>query len=653
MIKEKSVLVDLAQKALQKGDVDRAISEYESVLKLDPNDFKLHNGLGDLYVKKDKIPEAIREYSLVAENEKEKGFFLKSVALYKKISRLSPDLPEPYEKMAELYTELKLHFEAKANYQWLLDYYEKKKDKRKKVEVFKKLLNLEPGNVDLRAKFAQMCIDAKMQTEASSEFVKLGTELFKRGDKKEAAILFEKAIQFNPESFTGYKWFGKCFFDEGDMDKAIQLFEKTLSLNPDDIDSLTFLAKCYCRAELDEKAIGVFIKILNLEPSLTEIRTRLARLYLKNDAIEKAKTEFIKVIDDFISKKEFSEAVKLLEGLSREVIFDYEMREKFASILKLAGEKRRAIDEYENLVKNYEYNRLYEKAIKALNKILSIDPDYPRAKERINELSKKTLSPDEKDRTEKEYSAAVKDDDGLEEIEKLLKHGLVEEAIEFLEGKEERTGKEKTEELNTDAYEGKTNDIKPKLKVKGNEEKTEGFFDLGAVLKEEMEPLEQDGKKGKKNFDEENKFLENIFTSFKENVDKEVSSEDYNTHYNLGLAYMEMELFEDAIKEFQKASKDPSIKIGVEKKFLDYCNLLGNCFIKIGLFNEAERELENGLSTHGYEARDYIPLRISKGIILENLKDYQGALSIYMDILSIEPWNKEAKKKIKELENIK
>ena len=228
---------------------------------------------------------------------------------------------------------------------------------------------------------------------------------------------------------------------------------------------------------------------------------------------------------------------------------------------------------------------------------------------------------------------------------------MVEEAIKFLEGKEEKREVEKTEKSNMADYKGETTDIKPKLKVRGNEEGTKEFFDLGEILKGEMDPFNQDGKKEKKNLVEEDKFLENIFTHFKENIEKQIDSEDYSTHYNLGLAYMEMELFDDAIKEFQKASKDPLIKAGVEKKFLDYCNLIGNCFVKIGLFEEAERALENGLGTPGYEAKDYISLKISKGIILENLKNYQGALRVYADILSIEPENKEAKEKIKELKN--
>ena len=257
------------------------------------------------------------------------------------------------------------------------------------------------------------------------------------------------------------------------------------------------------------------------------------------------------------------------------------MRENLASILKLAGEKRRAIDEYENLAKNYENNRLYEKEIKALNAILSIDPAYPRAKERMNELSKKTLFSERKEKgvgkevsekeihekPGKEYSETVNDGKGLEEIEKLLKQGQVEEAIDFLEGKEGKAEKATAKKINMEDYEGKTTDIKPKLRVKDSEEKTEGFFDLGAVLKGEMEPPGQNGNKGKKKFKTEDKFLEEIFANFKDSVDKEVGSEDYNTHYNLGLAYMEMELFEDAIKErdVQESLKSKDIAELVEE----------------------------------------------------------------------------------------
>ena len=50
--------------------------------------------------------------------------------------------------------------------------------------------------------------------------------------------------------------------------------------------------------------------------------------------------------------------------------------------------------------------------------------------------------------------------------------------------------------------------------------------------------------------------LEEIFREFKKGVEQQLSAEDYETHYNLGIAYKEMGLVDEAIGEFQLASKD-------------------------------------------------------------------------------------------------
>jgi tetratricopeptide (TPR) repeat protein len=47
-----------------------------------------------------------------------------------------------------------------------------------------------------------------------------------------------------------------------------------------------------------------------------------------------------------------------------------------------------------------------------------------------------------------------------------------------------------------------------------------------------------------------------IFNEFKKGLEKELLEEDYETHYNLGIAYKEMGLIDDAIREFQTARND-------------------------------------------------------------------------------------------------
>ncbi|MCS6899694.1 MAG: tetratricopeptide repeat protein [Myxococcales bacterium] len=52
--------------------------------------------------------------------------------------------------------------------------------------------------------------------------------------------------------------------------------------------------------------------------------------------------------------------------------------------------------------------------------------------------------------------------------------------------------------------------------------------------------------------------IESVFAKFKEGVKAQVEDSDSATHYDLGVAYKEMNLLQDAISEFLLASQDPS-----------------------------------------------------------------------------------------------
>jgi tetratricopeptide (TPR) repeat protein len=71
-----------------------------------------------------------------------------------------------------------------------------------------------------------------------------------------------------------------------------------------------------------------------------------------------------------------------------------------------------------------------------------------------------------------------------------------------------------------------------------------------------------------------------VFEEFKKGLEDQVSSEDTETHYNLGIAYKEMGLLDDAISTFQAAKKDPNY-------FVQASTMLGNCYMEKGLFSLA------------------------------------------------------------------
>ena len=80
-----------------------AIKEYRKLLAENPNDTSTLNRLGDLYARIDRIDEAVRLFSQIADRYTDDGFFVKAIAIYKKIIKLDPTRLAVYERLAELY----------------------------------------------------------------------------------------------------------------------------------------------------------------------------------------------------------------------------------------------------------------------------------------------------------------------------------------------------------------------------------------------------------------------------------------------------------------------------------------------------------------------------------------------------------------------
>ncbi|MCZ6600759.1 MAG: tetratricopeptide repeat protein, partial [Acidobacteria bacterium] len=68
--------------------------------------------------------------------------------------------------------------------------------------------------------------------------------------------------------------------------------------------------------------------------------------------------------------------------------------------------------------------------------------------------------------------------------------------------------------------------------------------------------------------------------------------EDHQTHYQLGIAFKEMEMLDEAIGAFQQAAQDPD-------SFLSCCSMLGLCFRAKSMPQIAEKWYRKGLDRGG------------------------------------------------------
>ena len=121
-----------------------------------------------------------------------------------------------------------------------------------------------------------------------------------------------------------------------------------------------------------------------------------------------------------------------------------------------------------------------------------------------------------------------------------------------------------------------------------------------------------------------------IFQAFKKGVDEKIGQEDYDTRYNLGIAYKEMGLIEEAIHEFLIASKHPL-------KFFDAAGLLGICFREQGMFEESITWFEKALESSDRREDDYKAVKYELILTAKLKEDYLYAKKLAAEIMNKDP----------------
>ena len=131
-----------------------------------------------------------------------------------------------------------------------------------------------------------------------------------------------------------------------------------------------------------------------------------------------------------------------------------------------------------------------------------------------------------------------------------------------------------------------------------------------------------------------------------------VSKEDFETHYNMGIAYKEMDLLDEAIQEFQRAVTLVKQKDGTTR-FLECCNMLGHCFMQKGMGSAAIAWFKKGLESPGHSEDVYQALRYEMGLAYEQLGELDNALRLYTEVYGTDVSYREVADKMRELEGQK
>jgi len=157
------------------------------------------------------------------------------------------------------------------------------------------------------------------------------------------------------------------------------------------------------------------------------------------------------------------------------------------------------------------------------------------------------------------------------------------------------------------------------------------FVDLGAMLLEE-EAAPKDTRmrvQDEEPTGDEEADFQTMLAAFKRGIERNVGEEDFQSHYDLGVAYKEMGLLDEAIAEFQKALRATEGR-------LKSSEALGVCFFEKGQYTVAETILRRGVDAPATSDAERIGLLYWLGRALEEQGKRTDALLAYNRVFGVD-----------------
>lgn len=233
MALQREQVVQTAEKYVSRGKIEPAIREYRKLLDENPNDINTLNRVGDLYARIQRIDEAVEFFNQIGEQYAEQGFFVKAIAIYKKIIKLDPTRLEVYERLADLYHKQNLVTEARTQYQVLADYYTKHDNAASAIAIYNKMAELEPENPSYHVKLAEIYQNQKLFEKAVNEYRVIAELMIGHGRTQEAAQVYERALTIDSKNLRFIRSAVQALRDAGAEDAAAHFLSVAVEKNPE------------------------------------------------------------------------------------------------------------------------------------------------------------------------------------------------------------------------------------------------------------------------------------------------------------------------------------------------------------------------------------------------------------------------------------
>ena len=621
-----NALKNQAVKLVVRGKFAKALEIYEKVKEMDTDEPGIYNLIGDVYLKMGKTKDAISQFKQALDLYKEVQYYPNAIAVCKKILRTDKEQAKVYNDLADLYVERGFIGEAVINY---LEYATKMRsegNKKVEIETYKKVIELGPFKIDIRERLVDLYIAEGEKEAAVEELERIEELLIQQGKQAKLPEIEEKLATLKI----------------GEMTAPVEKKEEEVKREEVDID----IIQGYSMDEL----MGEGYKLEGAVKEVEEVVEEKVEEKVEDKLEEKVKEE-VKLkaeAKDEIPSKELSlsleeEIEKLQEAYDnarikpislenlpqveqsdlRTVPTQWTNFEELAELCLFVNSKVEAIDYFYKAGQVYLDENNFEKAKKVFKKIIELKPAELRPRQKLIEISLKREDMEGAAEWNLDLGRCLYEKGAIKEAEKAFSR-----AVELTSNKKEF--KDSVQEIKGEKREPE--DIKVVTQS----------ISLGELLEEE-EKKSTKFKIAEGVEVEEPVTFEDLLEEFKEGVLENIEDKDFNSHYDLGITYKEMGLVDEAVIEFEKASKGDELKLKSNE-------MLVLCFIEKGELDEAEKLIKEALLTEGHKEIEFLGLQYNLAQIYMHTNKGKEAAELLRKVTKIDKTFKDAVSKLQELE---
>src|SRR5205814_3832125 len=359
-----------AEKFVQQGKLQNAISEYEKVLKADPKDLTVMNTIGDLYSRGGDHDKAAECCKSVGDAYASQGFTVKAIAMYKKLSKLKSST-ECVLRLAELYTQQGLFNDARAQYLLVAEDFLKSGQLDQAVRIFEKTLEMDPENVSMRSKLAEVYVRLGKKEEAWKILSAAAETLRTKGQLAAADEILERMLKLDPGSSYVLVMRGRALLDAGDAKAAIESLKKVgdLDSNP---EGLRALFQAYLRTKQFEDAGSLAVKLASVHNDGTAI-SEYSEALMEAQQYREALAVYQQHADELL-RNDPTKLSESLRAIIAHVQDDPEALETVLSLFQKTGENTHLSEIYELMAHAYVQSGDLEKARDCYLKLMQAEP---------------------------------------------------------------------------------------------------------------------------------------------------------------------------------------------------------------------------------------------------------------------------------------